>query len=661
LYVTSNIFSGDHISHDHKKNLYYLLIGEKSVEYARRIEELDFESRELGKQIADTEKDIKQNLFGNIEVDAFVALVAVEDVENQITKQTMLIESLRKSLEIQSTPALSPVVLPKVDTDRLKSFLNRTLENMAKDVEEKFKHHCEKLGDNSESWVRDGFQLSPNIDGNCPFCGQDIRTSELVALYSQYFSQHYADLKDDIRGYLQEIEMSFSTEVLFNIQKQINDNFSRSTFWKHYVEEVYPEVEFLKIKSAADELLGQLRRIINQKHNAPLDIVELTVGYVTADREYENVRAIVEIYNAELERINLLIGQKKSDLQVQSFDDLQEKLIALQNAKLRHEPYMEAMCNRYLDLNARKDAAAREKAALQEQLKRETESLMTKHEVVLNTLLGNFGTEFQIHKTQTSLLGGKPSVSYSLLINGGSIPLGSDESVDKPSFKTTLSDGEKNSLAFAFFLAQVLQNPDLENKTIVIDDPITSLDEQRRLCTKHEILRIARRAKQVIVLSHDPMFLKSINDDSQNPKTLIIKRSQNGSVIEEWDIESATQSRHQKNYGKIKKYLDQNEGDPLDVALCIRPLLEGYLRVRFPDEFAPKEWLGDFIKKIRESADTDPLASMKIKLEELTNINDFSKRFHHETDENYSVNRENVTEVELRPWVKRTIEFIRSS
>lgn len=369
----------------------------------------------------------------------------------------------------------------------------------------------------------------------------------------------------------------------------------------------------------------------------------------------------IRVHNVEAERINALIEKKKEDVQFQSFDEAQQRLIFFQNAKVRYEPFMRELCGNYIDLATRKDILTQEKAETREQLDAETEVIMEKYQESLNKLLENFGTDFRIHKTQTSLQGGKPSVSYSLLINGENIPLGSDDTLDKPSFKTTLSDGEKNSLAFAFFLAQVYQNLDLANKIIVIDDPITSLDEQRRQCTKHEILKVANTAKQVIVLSHDPMFLKSINDDFQSSKSLIIKRAQNGSIIEEWDIEAATQSRHQKNYVKLKKYLEQGEGEIVEVALCIRPVLEGYLRVRFPDEFAPKEWLGDFIRKIGEADERDLLAGMKDKLEELTNVNDFSKRFHHETDSNYSVNRDNVTDSELQPWVRRTIEFIRSA
>ena len=40
-----------------------------------------------------------------------------------------------------------------------------------------------------------------------------------------------------------------------------------------------------------------------------------------------------------------------------------------------------------------------------------------------------------------------------------------------------MSAGDRNTLALAFFFTNLDQSPDLAQKIIVIDDPITSLDE----------------------------------------------------------------------------------------------------------------------------------------------------------------------------------------
>ncbi|MBR7513273.1 AAA family ATPase, partial [Mycobacterium tuberculosis] len=67
--------------------------------------------------------------------------------------------------------------------------------------------------------------------------------------------------------------------------------------------------------------------------------------------------------------------------------------------------------------------------------------------------------------------------------------------------------GDRNALALAFFFASLDQDPQLAQKVVVIDDPMTSLDEHRSLTTVQEIRRLVGRVAQVIVLSHSKPFL----------------------------------------------------------------------------------------------------------------------------------------------------------
>ena len=80
--------------------------------------------------------------------------------------------------------------------------------------------------------------------------------------------------------------------------------------------------------------------------------------------------------------------------------------------------------------------------------------------------------------------------------------------LDATSFRNTLSSGDRSTLALAFFLAQLDLDPGLPNKIVVFDDPFTSQDRSRRSCTQQFIRRKSAAAAQVIVLSHDPEFLK---------------------------------------------------------------------------------------------------------------------------------------------------------
>ena len=89
-----------------------------------------------------------------------------------------------------------------------------------------------------------------------------------------------------------------------------------------------------------------------------------------------------------------------------------------------------------------------------------------------------------------------------------------------------------------------------------------------------------------------------------------------------------------RNYDMILKYLKEDSKDTdhkYQVIRCIVHFL-GYLRVHFPDEFKPNEWLGDFLKKIRDAKNGDSLYNMKSKYDELVAINNCSKKYHHNQD-----------------------------
>lgn len=80
-------------------------------------------------------------------------------------------------------------------------------------------------------------------------------------------------------------------------------------------------------------------------------------------------------------------------------------------------------------------------------------------------------------------------------VAGGTAPAG------QPSFRTVLSAGDHNTLALAFFFATLDQDPNLANKIVVIDDPVSSLDEHRTLTTVQEIRNLVGRSVQIIILS----------------------------------------------------------------------------------------------------------------------------------------------------------------
>ena len=203
---------------------------------------------------------------------------------------------------------------------------------------------------------------------------------------------------------------------------------------------------------------------------------------------------------------------------------------------------------------------------------------------------------------------------------------------ESKSLSRTLSEGEKNSLAFAFFMASLELKGNIENKLIVFDDPISSMDNKRRSVTLSILSRFARMAEQFILLSHDIYFIKDFT--SRNSDVLNLKIIDGGysSLFVPHDIEFETLTGVFKDLHVLNDYLENGEKSSYgsrDVIRCIRPVLEGFFRIKFYHHIKRTEWLGNIIDHIRNADENSVFYREKANLNALCDINDYSKAYHH--------------------------------
>ena len=132
------------------------------------------------------------------------------------------------------------------------------------------------------------------------------------------------------------------------------------------------------------------------------------------------------------------------------------------------------------------------------------------YQVSINEYLRKFNAGFRLDQITPQNTRAGSACTYNVLINNQPIVVGASTTPGQPSFRNSLSAGDRNTLALAFFFASLDQDPALADKVVVIDDPVSSLDEHRSLTTVQEIRRMMQRSAQVIVLSHNKPFLCNI-------------------------------------------------------------------------------------------------------------------------------------------------------
>ncbi len=660
VFISENICAGYYVHHQHKKNLHIFAVGEEGVRLANEIVSLDSQIRELNEKIRLQERTIQELIIDRFSFDDFLKLPKDNDIAKKIAEQKHLLKTLEQADTIKKKSLLYKIELPEASLNVIKELLVKNIETISKEAETQIREHIKScLDHNGERWIEYG--LNHIKDNKCPFCGLNLEGVELIRIYQQYFSQAYKDFKTEIQHKTNEEKKKFSNDLLLQIQKVIGENGSLIEFWNQHVSSDInlPQINFAEIKNSWESLSARILNFLELKLNSPLERIVPDDDLLSKEESFKEVVTKINQYNICINQINEFIKRKKESVVISNLFEEQQKLAKLGNQQKRYTSDAVSKCNEYETLKRRKEELEIQKGKTKDSLDKLTAESLKKYQLNINKYLERFGADFRIVDKQTRYTGGRPSIEYKIEINSKQISIGDIDTPDsQPSFKNILSEGDKSTLAFAFFMARLEQDASLTSKIIVFDDPINSLDIHRRNTTVQNIIRKSQNSKQVILLTHDPVFARQIWQESDKAlvKCLCIKREGKGSVIKEWDIEKETAGEYFQNYSILEKFLENGSGDLRHVACCIRPLIEGNLRIRFPGVFKENEWLGDFISKIRSADGNNQLVMIKQYLEEVEDINNYSKQYHH--SQNPNADNATINSTELKAYVERTLNLL---
>jgi len=443
----------------------------------------------------------------------------------------------------------------------------------------------------------------------------------------------------------------------------LKQNALLAEWWRSYGVNCDAVVNIDVVVSAHQDVGSRLTSRLNAKRAAPLERSALDAEDEAALLTYERALVELEAYAMAVAVANADITRVKTAAGSANLADEERRFWELVCQQWRHEPDVAEECQRHAGLLALKKLTEAEKQAARTSLDSHANAVFTKYQASINQHLQNCGCGYSIGGTKVNYTGGKPSTEYHLTITGKSVPLApSKKDPLAPSFRNTLSEGDKSTLAFAFFLSRLDMDPKIAAKIVVFDDPITSQDNHRRAWTRRQILRIADQCKQVLVLTHDALFARQLWDDARILcHALHLDRDGERSVLSKWNIEQATEIDYFRHHRTLATYIsDGAKGNDLRViAQSIRPLLEGNLRMRFPDHFGHGEWLGGFLKKVRQATGDQPLCALQPQLVDLDDICSFSNRYHH--DQNPGATAEPVVDGELTAYARRALAAARGA
>ena len=403
------------------------------------------------------------------------------------------------------------------------------------------------------------------------------------------------------------------------------------TQWREFISVAEaPTLDVPKIHDAVTVLSAAALALLDVKNKSPLDPLTLGTEFQDARLALDTAIGLVARYNSAVDFVNGIILAKKEETEGGDLAKAMHEIEGLQAIKVRARADVKNACEEVKRFRAIRTEMELQKQTAKAALEQYSRDVFPRYQGRINKILGNFGATFRIENAREHYAGGKPSSTYCLVIEGEEVDLGDTNTpLNRPSFKNTLSAGDKSALALAFFLAQLAEDTNLSRKVVILDDPFTSQDSSRQTCTQQEIRRLAKAAAQVIVLSHDRRFLKRVWEGIERDLTKTLQFTNFGdTTVTQWDVENV-QDEYIATYTTLWLYCNHSEGDPQLVVRTIRPLIEGYLRMKLPREFPESKWLGDYVKQIRDADPDKPIGQAKPLLPELEDLKDYAKRYHH--------------------------------
>lgn len=654
-FIERNVYSGGSVTTSHRKNLLEFALGEPAVAARADVEKATGEAKSAADQVQSIADQLSGHHVG-MTLAHFEKLLQVADVDTKLAELQRRISAANNVAAILAKPVPSPVPEPSFDVDGLFTGLGTSLKDVHSDAERIVREHVEALENKAaESWLSQGRQFDDSK--TCPYCGQDTTGNDLIKAYQSHFNAAYADLKVKVALLHSTAKDATAPGIIAGFSQSVMTASAQASGWSEHVQTQQIQFDADAAHAALAELKTFVLNLCQTKQASPAEAVGSATEREQANSLWQKVIAPMQAANVAIKAASGGIDSYKGKLASENVSQLQQQLQQLQAAMRRYDPAVVELIGKYTKACTKADISEKAKKAAREKLDTLMTETLEKYERTINVFLKGFGCPFNIKGMGANFRGGAPRSEYGLLLRGKEVALEGGP----PSFSTTLSEGDKRTLAFAFFIASTVADPILSSRIVVIDDPMCSFDLNRRHHTRAVLKKIYQKAEQLIVLAHDPYFIRDFRDVlCKDDNTASIATFQLALAPGEYsdfaafDIDKECESVYFQHHRLLNDFSVGNKCDARAVAKAIRPMLEGYLHRRFPGLIPKSLMFGGVVALIRDASPPNPLCHAAGLVDVLNEINDYAGQFHHDANPG-GADSVVITASELKTYVDKAL------
>ena len=467
------------------------------------------------------------------------------------------------------------LITRNIDLEKIKNLqsieieLNTLLDKIITGKEDvPIKQLIDKL--NNRSWVEQGQEYVQFSERKCPFCQQDLKEDfqrQLELVFDEEYQNSINKIKQLKTQYGEKAD-----ELIGNVNSLLQE---------------YDENHIvLNFKTKVDTSIKNNLAIIDSKLLAPNEKKQI--------QSVSKLQADITDINQKIKENNDIVLNKKTRINQYNEDVLcylaekaKNDIIQFNSIKTNIEKQKQECETKINSLKTERTKITEDLDTLRQQ------TVNTKDAVEkINNLLKTAGFDnFYLDE-----------ISFENNISKYRILRNSD---DKNSAFNTLSEGEKNFIAFLYFYQQCLgysKDESTLKKIIVIDDPVSSMDSQVLFFVNSLIQKLVEykynktiqalnnreyksefsneNISQVFVLTHNIYFFKEVTFEKRNfckNMSFYIVKKQNGSTKVEYYEKNPIKDDYTLLWDEIKKYKDDNNTSSIFISNTMRRIIESYL------------------------------------------------------------------------------------
>lgn len=436
---------------------------------------------------------------------------------------------------------------------------------------------------NTESWIKKWLEFSQDKE-NCPFCWQSLtNATDLIGVYNSYFdigfNQYIERIQWAIKSYR---ENSLMATWEFWEKTKLQTALSRIEQFKALIQkkefqdkltQLFSEIEALDettISNLKASLFNQFRTALEEKSQYPHKKIEII--------NFSEIKTFLLSYSTSINSIKPLIDELL--IEIGSFKAQYEDTSIIQQSiqsiklEIQQLDYKKARIEQ--DINCMVYWAEKQaNQNLEREIQTEETDLHTNQSQYLESYFTEINTLFKKFWSNNFTLERELNSQWHLPVYSLKIKFHWIE-IPNNKLQATFSESDRRALALSIFWAKInLKTIEEKQKLIVVlDDPITSFDDNRITITINYIKEIIDWIEQVIVLTHYPIFINRFCEIIRNIPTKFIQINRNSttSLLALTSKEEFMMSSYERVFIKIYWFINRTHNE--NIKTDLRPFFE---------------------------------------------------------------------------------------